>query len=375
MDFELSEDQRLLKDSISRLLSDTYGFAARRGYMAEANGYSAKLWEQYAELGLLGLPIEEKYGGFGGGPVDVMLVMEEFGRVMALEPFLASVVLGATAVKLAGSESQKSMILPAVASGQVKLAFAHGEQQARHDMTDVVTTAKKDGNAWVIDGAKSVVLHGDCADKLIVSARTSGGRRDAGGLTLFVVDGSAAGLARRGYALRDGSRAAEISLAGVKGEVLGVVDGGLPVIERVIQAGIAAMAAEAVGCMEAMHAMTLDYMKTRQQFGRAIGQNQVMQHKAADMLIAMEQGRSMTMLAAMMVDEEDAEERAHHISLAKVGVGQAGRHVSQSAVQMHGGIGMTEEYAVGHYFRRVMTFEHLWGDTSFHLGLIADRVA
>lgn len=375
MDFELSEDQRLLKDSISRLLSDTYGFAARRGYMAEANGYSAKLWEQYAELGLLGLPIEEKYGGFGGGPVDVMLVMEEFGRVMALEPFLASVVLGATAVKLAGSESQKSMILPAVAAGQVKLAFAHGEQQARHDMTDVVTTAKKDGNAWVIDGAKSVVLHGDCADKLIVSARTSGGRRDAGGLTLFVVDGSAAGLARRGYALRDGSRAAEISLAGVKGEVLGVVDGGLPVIERVIQAGIAAMAAEAVGCMEAMHAMTLDYMKTRQQFGRAIGQNQVMQHKAADMLIAMEQGRSMTMLAAMMVDEEDAEERAHHISLAKVGVGQAGRHVSQSAVQMHGGIGMTEEYAVGHYFRRVMTFEHLWGDTSFHLGLIADRVA
>lgn len=375
MDFELSEDQRLLKDSISRLLSDTYGFAARRGYMAEANGYSAKLWEQYAELGLLGLPIEEKYGGFGGGPVDVMLVMEEFGRVMALEPFLASVVLGATAVKLAGSESQKSMILPAVAAGQVKLAFAHGEQQARHDMTDVVTTAKKDGNAWVIDGAKSVVLHGDCADKLIVSARTSGGRRDAGGLTLFLVDGSAAGLARRGYALRDGSRAAEISLAGVKGEVLGVVDGGLPVIERVIQAGIAAMAAEAVGCMEAMHAMTLDYMKTRQQFGRAIGQNQVMQHKAADMLIAMEQGRSMTMLAAMMVDEEDAEERAHHISLAKVGVGQAGRHVSQSAVQMHGGIGMTEEYAVGHYFRRVMTFEHLWGDTSFHLGLIADRVA
>jgi alkylation response protein AidB-like acyl-CoA dehydrogenase len=375
MDFELSEDQRLLKDSISRLLSDTYGFAARRGYMAEANGYSAKLWEQYAELGLLGLPIEEKYGGFGGGPVDVMLVMEEFGRVMALEPFLASVVLGATAVKLAGSESQKSMILPAVAAGQTKLAFAHGEQQARHDMTDVMTTAKKDGNAWVLDGAKSVVLHGDCADKLIVSARTSGGRRDEGGLTLFLVDGSASGLARRGYALRDGSRAAEISLSGVKGELLGAVDGGLPVIERVIQAGIAALAAEAVGCMEAMHAMTLDYMKTRQQFGKAIGQNQVMQHKAADMLIAMEQGRSMTMLAAMMVDEEDAEERAHNISLAKVGVGQAGRHVSQSAVQMHGGIGMTEEYAVGHYFRRVMTFEHLWGDTSFHLGLIADKVA
>ncbi len=375
MDFELSEDQRLLKDSISRLLSDTYSFAQRRSYMAEANGWSSKLWDQYAELGLLGLPIDEKYGGFGGGPVDVMLVMEEFGRVMALEPFLASVVLGATAVKLAGSESQKSMILSAVAAGQVKLAFAHGEQQARHDVTDVITTAAKDGNAWVINGAKSVVLHGDCADKLIVSARTAGTRHDASGLTLFLVDAAAAGLARRGYALRDGSRAAEISLTNVKGELLGAVDGGLPVIERVIQAGIAALAAEAVGCMEAMHAMTLDYMKTRQQFGKAIGQNQVMQHKAADMLIAMEQGRSMTMLAAMMVDEEDADERAHNISLAKVGVGQAGRHVSQSAVQMHGGIGMTEEYAVGHYFRRVMTFEHLWGDTSWHLSVIADKVA
>jgi len=374
MDFELSEDQRLLKDSISRLLSDSYSFAQRRAYMAEANGWSSKLWDQYAELGLLGLPIDEKYGGFGGGPVDVMLVMEEFGRVMALEPFLASVVLGATAVKLAGSESQKSMILSAVAAGQVKLAFAHGEQQARHDVTDVITTAAQDGNAWVINGAKSVVLHGDCADKLIVSARTAGTRHDAGGLTLFLVDAAAAGLARRGYALRDGSRAAEISLTNVKGEVLGAVDGGLPVIERVIQAGIAALAAETVGCMEAMHAMTLDYMKTRQQFGKAIGQNQVMQHKAADMLIAMEQGRSMTMLAAMMIDEADAGERAHNISLAKVGVGQAGRHVSQSAVQMHGGIGMTEEYAVGHYFRRVMTFEHLWGDTSWHLGVIADTV-
>ena len=304
-----------------------------------------------------------------------MLVMEEFGRVMALEPFLASVVLGATAVKLAGSESQKSTILSAVAAGQVKLAFAHGEQQARHDVTDVITTAAKDGNAWVLNGAKSVVLHGDCADKLIVSARTAGTRHDASGLTLFLVDAAAAGLARRGYALRDGSRAAEISLTNVKGELLGAVDGGLPVIERVIQAGIAALAAETVGCMEAMHAMTLDYMKTRQQFGKAIGQNQVMQHKAADMLIAMEQGRSMTMLAAMMVDEEDAGERAHNISLAKVGVGQAGRHVSQSAVQMHGGIGMTEEYAVGHYFRRVMTFEHLWGDTSWHLSVIADKVA
>ena len=374
MDFELSEDQRLLKDSISRLLSDTYAFATRRAYMAEAQGWSAKLWDQYAELGLLGLPIEEKYGGFGGGPVDVMLVMEEFGRVLALEPFLASVVLGATAVKLAGSDAQKSSLLGAIAAGQTRLAFAHGEQQSRHDTTDVLTKARKDGTTWLLDGAKSVVLHGDTADKLVVSARTGGGRHDAGGLSLFVVDGTATGLARRGYALRDGSRAAELSLTSVRGELLGTADAALPVIEHTIQAGIAAFAAEVVGCMEAMHAMTLDYIRTRQQFGRAIGDNQVMQHKAADMLIAMEQGRSMAMLAAMMVDEPDAEERAHNISLAKVGVGQAGRLVSQYAVQMHGGIGMTEEYAVGHYFRRVMTFEHLWGDCSWHLAALAEKV-
>ena len=375
MDFELSEDQRLLKDSISRLLSDTYAFATRRAYMAEAQGWSAKLWDQYAELGLLGLPIEEKYGGFGGGPVDVMLVMEEFGRVLALEPFLASVVLGATAVKLAGSDAQKSSLLGAIAAGQTRLAFAHGEQQSRHDTTDVLTKARKDGTTWLLEGAKSVVLHGDTADKLVVSARTGGGRLDAGGLSLFVVDGTATGLARRGYALRDGSRAAELSLTSVRGELLGTADAALPVIEHTIQAGIAAFAAEVVGCMEAMHAMTLDYIRTRQQFGRAIGDNQVMQHKAADMLIAMEQGRSMAMLAAMMVDEPDAEERAHNISLAKVGVGQAGRLVSQYAVQMHGGIGMTEEYAVGHYFRRVMTFEHLWGDCSWHLAALAEKVA
>ena len=375
MDFELSEDQRLLKDSISRLLSDTYGFAARRGYQQEANGWSKKTWDQYAELGLLGLPIAEDYGGFGGGPVDVMLVMEEIGRVLALEPYLASVVLGATAVKLAGSESQKSMLLSAVAVGQTKLAFAHGEQQARYDLNDVLTTAKRDGSTWLLDGAKSVVLHGDCADKLVISARTAGSRHDTGGVSLFLVDGSAKGLTRRGYAMRDGTHAAELALAGVRGELLGPVDAGLPIVEHVTQAGIAAMAAEVVGAMEAVHAMTLDYMRTRQQFGRAIGENQVMQHKAADMLIAMEQGRSMAMLASMMVDEPDADERRYNMSLAKVGVGQAGRAVTQAAVQMHGGIGMTEEYAVGHYFRRVMTFEHLWGDCSYHLAALAEEVA
>ena len=378
MDFELSEDQRLLSDSISRLLGDTYGFAARRGYQQEGQGWSAAAWKQYADLGLLGLPIEERYGGFGGNAVDVMLVMEAFGKVLALEPYLATVVLGATALRLAGTEAQKAQLFPRIADGSLKLAFAHGETQARYDLSDVITKARRDGPGWILDGAKSVVLHGDCADRLVVSARTAGHRHDVKGITLFLVDATATGVARRGYALRDGTRAAELSFTNVRlsaAEIIGTPDDGLGVIERVTQAGIAAMAAEVVGEMEAMYAMTLDYMKTRQQFGRPIGQNQVMQHKAADMLVAMEQGRSMAMLAAMMVDEPDGLERARNIAMAKIGVGQSARHVSQSAIQMHGGIGMTEEYAVGHYFRRVMTFEHLWGDTAYHLAALAEQVA
>ena len=221
------------------------------------------------------------------------------------------------------------------------------------------------------------MLHGDCADRLIVSARTSGGRDDAGGLSLFLVDASAPGLARRGYTLRDGTRAAELSLSGVqvpRDALLGELDHALPVIQRVVEAGIAATAAEVIGSMEAMQAMTLDYLKTRQQFGKPIGDNQALQHRAAEMLVAMEQGRSMAMLAAMSLEEVDAAERARSISMAKVGVGQAGRFVSQNAVQLHGGIGMTEEYAVGHFFRRVMVIEHMFGDTATHLDRLADQV-
>jgi pimeloyl-CoA dehydrogenase small subunit len=377
MDFELSDDQRMLTDSVGRLLQDRYDFAARRGYQKEDIGWSAAVWSQYAELGLLGLPFAEQYGGFGGGPVEVMLLMQEFGRALVLEPYLATVVLGGTALQLAGSSAQKSVMLPNIVDGSLKLAFAHGERQSRYDLTDVLTTARKEGADWVLDGAKSVVLHGDCADRLIVSARNAGARDDADGITLFLVDAQAPGLARRGYALRDGTRAAEISLTGVRvggGDVLGPVGQGMGTIARVVEAGIAAMSAEAVGAMDAMHSMTLDYLKTRQQFGKPIGTNQVLQHKSADMLVALEQARSLAMLAAMSVHEPDATLRARNIAIAKVGVGQAGRLVSQNAVQLHGGIGMTEEYAVGHYFRRVMVYEHSFGDTAHHLAQLADAV-
>jgi len=377
MDFELTDEQRMLRESVDRLLADHYDFAKRRGYLAEPEGWSTALWSRYAEQGLLGLPFAEEYGGFGGGPIEIMLVMEAFGRVLALEPYLSTVVLGGTALRLAGSAEQKSAILPQIAEGSMTLAFAHGERQARYDLTDVLTTAKATPHGWLLDGAKSVVLHGDRADRLIVGARLSGERDDPDGIGLFLVDGQANGVARRSYPMRDGTRAAEIALSGVevgRDDALGEPGNALPIIERVVETGIAATSAEAVGAMEAMHNMTLEYLKTRQQFGKPIGQNQVLQHRSAEMLIALEQGRSMAMLAAMTVDEPDPTERARNIAMAKVGVGQGSRFVAQNAVQLHGGIGMTEEYAIGHYFRRCMVIEHMFGDPAYHLSRLADRV-
>ena len=377
MDFDLTDDQKLLTDSVSKLLADRYTFEARKGFQKQPEGWSADMWNQFAEMGLLGLPFDEAYGGFGGGAVDVMLVMEQFGKALVLEPYLATVVLAGTALRLAGSEAQKSAILPEIVGGALKMAFAHGEQSARYDLSDVQSTARRSGDGWVLEGAKSVVLHGGSADKLVVSARTAGERNDRDGITLFLVDGDAKGVGRRSYQLRDGTRAAEVTLSAVQvgaDAVLGGVGDAYPVISRVVEAGISALAAEVVGGMDKMLDVTLEYLRTRQQFGKAIGENQVLQHKAADMLMSLEQGRSMSMLAAMMVDEPDAAERERNIAMAKVGVGQAGKFVSQNAVQLHGGIGMTEEYVIGHYFRRAMMFDHSFGDTADYLGKLAAQV-
>lgn len=377
MDFELSDEQRLLQDSVTRLLSDRYSFEQRKNYLKDPTGFSPALWSQYAELGLLGLPFAEEYGGFGGGAQEVMLVMQAFGRALILEPYLSTVVLAGTALKQAGSDAQKTAILPALAEGNVKLGFAHGERQARYDLNDVVTTARRSNGGWVLDGAKSVVAHGEAADKLVVSARTAGDRYDESGITLFLVDANAAGVAKRGYATRDETRAADIAFSNVSvgdADVLGEVGAGFATVQRVVEAGIAATAAEAVGAMEVMHGMTLEYSKTREQFGKPIGSYQVVQHRLADMFMTMEQGRSMAMLATMSLDQPDPAERARSMAMAKVGIGQAARYVAQSAVQMHGGIGMTEEYAVGHYFRRCMAIERLWGDPAYYLQQLAEEV-
>ena len=377
MDFDPSEDQRLLVESVSRMLSDSYSFAQRKTYMSLPEGYSPAIWSRFAEQGLLGLPFAEDYGGYGGGPQDIMLVMQAFGRVLVLEPFFPTVVLAGTAINTAGTTDQKATLLPAIAEGTLKMAFAHNERQARYDLTDVVTTAHRNGSGWVLDGSKTVVSHGEAADKIIVSARTGGDRHDRDGITLFLVDASAPGVARRGYLSRDDTRAADISLSNVSvtnADVLGEAGNGLAIIQRVIEAGIAATAGETVGAMEAMNEMTLEYSKTRVQFGQPIGSYQVVQHRLADMFMAQEQGRSMALLATMSIDNPDAATRAHDIALAKVGIGQAGRYVAQSAVQMHGGIGMTEEYAVGHYFRRCMIIERLFGDPAYYLARLAAEI-
>ena len=371
MDFDLTDEQRLLKDSVDRLVADQYQFEQRKKYMAEPDGWSRTVWQQYSEVGLLGLPFAEAHGGFGGGPVETMIVMEAFGRGLVLEPFFATVILGGGLLRRIATPAQQQELLPQVAQGKLKLAFAHVERQSRFDLADVATTARKDGTRWVIDGAKSIVLHGDCADRLLVTARVAGERRDRAGVALFLVDPGAAGVTRRGYPTQDGLRAAEITLSGAVAEAVGDTTDALSAIEHVVDEAVAALCAEAVGTMQVMHETTLEYLKTRQQFGRAIGQFQVLQHRSVDMLVALEQARSMAMFAAVMADEADANERRRAIAAAKVQIGRSGKHIGQEAIQLHGGIGMTMEYKVGHYFKRMTMIDMLFGDADAHLATLA----
>ena len=375
MDFDLTEEQRLLKDSVERLLKDRYDFESRRRYAESAEGWSRELWGQYAELGLLALPFAEEYGGFGGGAAETMIVMEAFGRVLALEPYLATVVLGGGILRHGATDAQRTALIPGIADGSRLLAVAHAERQARYDLFDVATKAQRDGDAFVLDGEKSLVLHGDTADQLIVSARSAGSRRDRAGIGLFIVDAKAEGVSRRGYPTQDGQRAAEVSFSSVRvppENVIGDPKNALPLIERVVDEGIAALAAEAVGAMGEMHRITVDYLKTRKQFGVPIGNFQVLQHRAADMLIALEQARSMALFAAMMADDPDPVARRQALSAAKVQIGRSGRLIGQQAIQLHGGIGMTMEYSAGHYFKRLTAIDTLFGDADHHLALLAE---
>lgn len=372
MDFRLSDEQRLLQEQVGRFIAGEYTPEKRRSYMKQRDGFSRDNWRTLAELGLLGLPLPESAGGSGGSAVDVMVVMEQFGRGLVVEPYLASVVLCGGLLRHLAATDEHRALLSRLAAGDVFLAFAQGERQARYALNDVETTAKRNGDGFVLNGSKSVVLHGDSADVLLVSARTSGSSRDGNGISLFAVPRGARGLAVRGSGTIDGLRSAEITLTDVRigaGTLLGPLDCAYPAIERAVDAATAAVCAEAVGAMAVAIETTLDYLKTRQQFGAPIGRNQALQHRMVDVQIAYEQAKSMACLAAMMADSDDNAARRRAISAAKVQIGRSGKFIGQQAVQLHGGIAMTDEYKIGHYFKRLTMIGAQFGDADHHLGL------
>ena len=377
MDFDLSDDQRQIKDSVDRMLASAYAdLKTKVAAQNEPLGFSSANWNTFAELGLLGIPFSEADGGLGAGPIETMLVMDAIGRNAAIEPYLSSIVLGGGALRLAGSDAQRAALLPEVIAGTRRLALAHQERQSRFDLADVSTKARSGGNGgYILDGEKMVVLGGDSADTLIVVARISGNRHDRAGLGLFLVGGTSAGVKRKGYQTQDGMRAADITFSdvevGAKDVLVGQGGDGLAVLERVVDETIAGLAAEAVGAMSALHELTVDYLKTRKQFGVAIGSFQVLQHRSVDMFTALEQARSMAFYATMMASENGAAERRRAMNAVKVQIGKSARFIGQEAIQLHGGIGMTMEYKAGHYFKRLTMIDMAFGNADHHLRALA----
>jgi len=371
MNFDYSEEQQLLADSIRRFVAKDYDFEARKKIVASRQGASEEVWKTFAEMGLLGIPFAPEQGGFGGGATDLMSAMEAIGEGLVVEPFLATVGLAAQLVARGGSEAQKKAILPAVIEGRLKMAFAHTENGARYDLAHVSASAKKAGSVWLLDGEKRVVLGAPLADKLVVSARTSGRAAEPQGISLFLVDRAAAGVGLRPYATLDEMRAADVTLKGVEvgaDALVGREGGALALIEEVVDFATALVCAEAIGAMKQANDATLEYLKTRKQFGVPIGTFQALQHRMVDMVIAAEQARSMAYLACAKVDgEKDARERARLVSAAKVKIADACRHVSQESIQLHGGMGMTEELKVSHTFRRLTMITQQFGDAEHHL--------
>jgi len=374
MEFALNDMQQMLQDTATRLVRDRYSFEQRKQIVAAADGYSPELWSEFASLGLLGIEIDEAYGGSGGSFQDVAVVLDAFGRGIVVEPYISTVVVGAGLIAAAGTEAQKEAILPRVASGEMKLALAYAEPDGRYTASHVATTAKPSGDGYVLDGRKAVVLGADSADMLIVSARTSGATTDPQGLSLFLVERGAKSLDIRAYPNLDDRRAAEVTLEGVHvaaDALIGPRDAGLSVLDPALDRGAAALCCEAVGVMSALNEQTLEYLKTRQQFGRPIGKFQALQHRMADMAIAEQQARSMAFLAADQANNPDPAARAQAVSAAKVQIGQSAQVVGRGAIQLHGGIGLTMEYSAGHYFRRLTAIEMMFGDIGYHLARFA----
>ncbi len=369
MDFSFTEEQSMLRDTVASFLGDKYDFETRRGIVKSDAGWRGDYWKAFAEeLGILGAPFSEELGGLGGGATENMIVLEEFGKALVIEPYLGTVVIGGGFLKHSGYAGAAELI-GQIIGGRAIFAFAYAEPQARYTWRDIKTTAKKDGSGYLLNGHKAVVVGAPWASHLIVTARTGGGQRDEGGVSVFVVDKAAKGVVTRDYPTVDGQRASEVFFENVSvpaDALIGSEGAGLPLVEKVIDEAIAGVGAEAVGVLRKLLEGTLDYTKQRKQFGQPIAQFQVLQHRMVDMFIQVEQSVSMTYMATIKLDEAD-DERAKAISAAKVQIGRACKFVGQNAIQLHGGMGMTDEMAIGHYFKRATVIEGLFGSVDHHL--------
>lgn len=369
MDFNFTEEQQMVRDGLARLVREEYGSETRREVIASDAGWRPEIWAQLAELGILGMPFSEEDGGFGGGAIDAMVVMEEFGKGLVVEPFVPTVVCAGGFLKHARTAAQKEEHIGGIVSGERIFAFAYAEPKGRYDLADLQTTAKKDGDGYVLNGHKAVVIGAPWASHLIVTARTSGEQRDKDGISVFIVDKSAEGVVTRDYATFDGRRASEIYFENVSvpaDALIGEEGAALPLIERVADEAVAALCAEACGAMKVANYMTLEYSKQRKQFGVPIGKFQVLQHRMADMYTEYEQAVSLTYYATLKLDAPERE-RKLAVSTAKVRIGQAAHKIGQEAIQIHGGNGMTDEYAIGHYFKRLTLFDSEFGNVDHHM--------
>ena len=368
MDFSFTEEQSMLRDTVASYLADHYSFDQRRAALAKEPGWSPAIWKAFAEeLGILGAPFSEELGGLGGGPVENMIVMEEMGKALVVEPYLGTVVIAGGFLKHSGHAGAEALIGQIIA-GEAIFAFAYAEPQGRYNLADLKTTAKQDGAGYVLNGHKAVVIGAPYATHLIVTARTSGGQRDATGISVFIVAKDAAGVTTRDYPTVDGFRASEVYLENVKvgaDALVGPEGQAMPLIEKVMDEALAATCAEACGVLSRLHEGTLEYTKQRKQFGQPISSFQVLQHRMVDMFIQVEQSISMTYMATIKLGVDA--ERSKSASAAKVQIGKACRFVGQNAIQLHGGMGMTDEMAIGHYFKRATMIESAFGSTDHHL--------
>ncbi len=373
MNFSLNEIQVMLADSIEKFIENDYDFESRQKYAGSDQGFSSDVWQMFAELGWTSVPFSEDDGGFDGGPVDMMVVMERFGRGLVVEPYLANVILAGGVLKRAATAEQKERWLHPIVAGELQSALAFAEPQARYDIANVATAASADDDGWVLSGSKGYVLNGSNANLLVVPARTSGSQTDRDGITLFAVDTAAQGLSCTDYATVDGHQAAELHLDKVRvdaGAVLGKVDGGFAALEATIDDATLAVCAEAVGIMQILKDKTIEYSKNRVQFGVPIGSFQALQHRMVDMLMDCEQSQSLLMWA-VMVNAAGGEDAKRAISAIKYQVGTAGRKVAEEAVQLHGGMGVTWELDIAHYFKRLIAITQIFGNADWHLDKLA----